>query len=150
MKTDFNRKKRIGLIVATLIVLALLAWLWAPEYSPFRPFPRLIENRTMPPRPVRGDIELYYTLKTVFSTLNAGLLVFLLVIYAEIYVKRKVAFTLWLGIICAVLLLDVLTSNPFVQYAFGFRAFGLGPFALLPDIFKLIALGVLLYLTIRY
>jgi len=146
MIDNSKREVGIGLIVAASIVLALLAWFWASEHLPF---PGLIGPRRPLPQ-VPGDIELYYILKTVFSTLNAMLLISLLVLYAEIYVKRKVEFTLWLSIICAVLLLDALTSNPFVQWAFGFRAGGLGPFAVLPDIFKFVALGILLYLTIRY
>jgi len=146
MIDNSKRVVGIGLIVAASIVLALLAWFWASEHLPF---PGLIGPRRPLPQ-VPGDIELYYILKTVFSTLNAMLLISLLVLYVEIYVKRKVEFTLWLSIICAVLLLDALTSNPFVQWAFGFRAGGLGPFAVLPDIFKFVALGILLYLTIRY
>ena len=87
-----------------------------------------------PPEGIPGDFELYYTLKTVFSTVNATLLAFLLVLYAGIYVKRKVAFTLWLIIFCSVLLLDAVTSDPIIQWVFGFRPIGLGPFAMLPDI----------------
>jgi hypothetical protein len=49
-----------------------------------------------------------------------------------------------------VLLLYALSSNPLLQWVFGFRAFGLGPFAMLPDLFTFVALAVLLYLTFRY
>jgi hypothetical protein len=34
--------------------------------------------------------------------------------------------------------------------AFGFGLFGLGPFALLPDLFEFVALSVLLYLSVKY
>jgi hypothetical protein len=37
-----------------------------------------------------------------------------------------------------------------VDWAFGFRAFGLGPFAMLPDLFTCIALAILLYFTVQY
>jgi hypothetical protein len=37
-----------------------------------------------------------------------------------------------------------------VMLAFGFRPFGLGPFALLPELFTFAALIVLLYLSVRY
>ena len=93
---------------------------------------------------------MYYILDTVFSTINATLLVFLLAIYAEIYVKRKVQFTLWLMIFCSVLLLDAITSNSIIQWAFGFFPQGLGPFAMLPNIFTTVALAILLYLTLKY
>lgn len=149
MNDDSSKRIRVGLVIATSIVLALLAGFWASEHPPFKPFSGLIEPRPPPP-PTPGDIELYYTLKVVFATLNATLLVSLLVIYIEIYIKRRVDFTLWLTIICAVLLLDALTSNPLMQWTFGFRAGGLGPFAMLPDIFKFVALGILFYLTIDY
>jgi len=78
------------------------------------------------------------------------LLIFLLTIYLQMYISRKSEFTLWLAIISTVLLLNALTSNPLVQWVFGFRAFGLGPFAMLPDIFTLVALAILLYLTMKY
>lgn len=93
---------------------------------------------------------LYYVLNSVFSTLNATVLVFLLVLYVGIYMKRKVDFTLWLTIFCSVLLLDALTSNPIIQWAFGFHPSGLGPFAMLPTIFASAALAILLYLTLTY
>jgi hypothetical protein len=48
-----------------------------------------------------------------------------------------------------VLLFYALASDPIVQVAFGYRAFGLGPFAMLPDLFSLIGLTVLLYLTLK-
>jgi hypothetical protein len=48
-----------------------------------------------------------------------------------------------------VLLLYAVVSNPVMQAAFGYRGFGLGPFAMLPDLFSLIASTVLLYLTLK-
>lgn len=41
-------------------------------------------------------------------------------------------------------------SDPIVQVIFGYRAFGLRPFSMLPDLFSSIALSVLLYLTLKY
>lgn len=98
----------------------------------------------------RGDIELFYTVKTVVSTINATLLIFLLITYIDIYMKTKSEFTIGLMIFSMVLLLYALTTNPLVQWIFGFRAFGLGPFAMLPDLFTCAALAVLLYLTLKY
>jgi hypothetical protein len=37
-----------------------------------------------------------------------------------------------------------------VIWIFGFRPFGLGPFAFLPDLFTFGSLVILLYLSIRY
>jgi hypothetical protein len=148
MNDDSNKRMRIGLAVAASIAVALLTWFWASTHLPFPPL-FLIKPRP-PAGPIFGDIELYYILKTVFSTLNATLLVFLLALYAEIYIKRKLEFTLWLIIFCSVLLLNALTSNPILQWAFGFFPFGLGPFAMLPDVFTFVALAILLYLTMKY
>ena len=149
MNDDSVRNLRFGLVIVASIVLALLAWFWASTHLPFPPR-SIMEPPRPPPEGIPGDIELYYVIKTVLSTLNATLLVFLLALYAEIYVKRKVEFTLWLTIFCSVLLLNALTSNPILQWVFGFRPFGLGPFAVLPDVFTFIALAILLYLTMKY
>ena len=140
---------KLSLVIAVSAVLALLAWLWAVTHLPFPP-PSLMMPPRPPPGGVPGDMELYYVLSTVFSTLNVTLLVSLLALYAEIYLKQKVEFTLWLIIFSTVLLLYALTSNPIIQWIFGFRPFGLGPFAVLPDVFTLAALVILLYLTIKY
>jgi hypothetical protein len=93
---------------------------------------------------------LFYTIKTVISTINVTLLVFLLFTYVDIYRKTRSEFTIGLIIFSAVFLLNALASNPFVIWAFGFRPFGLGPFAMLPDLFTLAALTVLLYLSAKY
>ena len=134
-------------MLATLVAAALLAAFWATTYAPVtRPFdPRWpLGDR------IRGDIELFYTIKTVVSTVNATLLIFLLITYIDIYMKTKSEFTIGLIIFSMVLLLYALTTNPLVHWIFGFRAVGLGPFAMLPDVFTCAALAILLYLTVRY
>ena len=97
-----------------------------------------------------GDIELFYTIQTVVSSVNVALVTILLFTYIDIYRRTKASFTIGLMIFSTVLLLYTITSNPILQWPFGFRAFGLGPFAMLPDIFTCIALSVLLYLTVKY
>ena len=96
-----------------------------------------------------GDIEVFYTVKTVISTINVTLLVFLLAIYIDMYRKLRSEFTMGLIIFSLTLLLYALSSNPIMQSIFGFRGAGLGPFAMLPDLFTSIALAVLLYLTLK-
>jgi hypothetical protein len=73
-----------------------------------------------------------------------------MLIYIAIYRKTKSEFTVGLIIFSMILLLYTLTSNPMMHWIFGFRAFGLGPFAMLPDLFTCVALAVLLYLTVKY
>jgi hypothetical protein len=143
-----NKNMIIWLLLPTLIVVAILAALWASStfwFSrfPFEPRPRPLEN-------IPGDIEFYYTAQTVVSSINVTLSVFLLFIYINIYEKTRSEFTIGLIIFSLVFLLNALASNPFVIFAFGFRPFGLGPFALLPDLFTFGALAVLLYLSAKY
>jgi len=148
MRRYMNKSLRIWLIIATIVVVAILTALWATsrEWFRFSPF----ERRLPPPRIVPGDIEFFYTAKTVVSTINVTLLVFLLLTYIDIYRKTRSEFTIGLTIFSAVFLLNALASNPLVVGVFGFQPFGLGPFALLPDLFTSVALAILLYLSIKY
>jgi hypothetical protein len=148
MSNQMNKNARNWSILVILIVVAILAALWATTtiWFPLYPF----EPHERPPLEIFGDIELFYTIKTVVSTINVTLLIFLLLTYINIYRKTRSEFTVGLIIFSGVFLLNALASNPFVIWVFGFRPFGLGPFAMLPDLFTLAALGVLLYLSIKY
>jgi hypothetical protein len=145
-----NKNMRSWLILATLIVVAILAALWAMSTfwipTPWKPW----EHHPPPPHDILGDIEFFYTVETVFSTINVTLSIFLLFTYIDIYRKTRSEFTIGLIIFSMVFLLNALASNPLVTWIFGFRAFGLGPFALLPDLFRFAALTVLLYLSLKY
>jgi hypothetical protein len=96
-----------------------------------------------------GDLELFYKVKTMLSTINATLLALLLVTYVDMYRKLKSEFTLGLILFSLILLLYAVSSNPLLQQFFGFWGIGLGPFAMLPDLFTTFALVVLLYLTMK-
>ena len=142
-----KKNQKAWIVFAALIAVALLiAFLGInylePSRPPFGPRP------SYPPPP--GDLQLYYTVRVVLSTINATLLIFLFSAYLGMYRKMKSDFTLGLMVFSMTLLLYALSSNPLVQRPFGFHAFGLGPFAMLPDLFTCVALGVLLYLTFRY
>jgi len=157
MKQGVNRNLRIWLVLATVVVVAVLAALWATTYSPER---WVIDLRPqMEPRgrrwPLPGriellDIELFYTAKTVISSINVTLLISLLIMYIGIYRKTQSEFTIGLIVFSLILLFNALVSNPLMHWFFGFQAFGLGPFAMLPDLFTCVALVVLLYLTVKY
>ena len=146
MEHRMNKNLRTWLILATLIVVAILAALWATSRFWFPPG----GHHWPPTQNIPGDIEFFYTVKTVVSTLNVTLLIFLLLTYISMYRKTRSEFTIGLIIFSMVLLFYALSSNPLLQWGFGFRAFGLGPFAMLPDLFTCVALGVLLYLTFKY
>jgi hypothetical protein len=148
MNSRMNRNIRNWLILVTLIVVAILATLWATSTVWLPRFP--LERHEPPERIIPGDIEFFYTAQTVVSTINVTLLIILLLIYTGIYRKTRSEFTIGLIIFSAVFLLNALASNPLVIRVFGFRPFGLGPFAFLPDLFTLAALAVLLYLSVKY
>ncbi len=148
MELRMNKNERGWLITAVVVAVAVLAALWATSRFWFPTFPW---NYRLPPQDnIPWDIEFFYTAKTVVSTVDVALLVVLLFTYASIYRKTRSEFTIGLMIFSAVLLLNALSSNPLVIWAFGFRPAGLGPFALLPDLFTLVALLVLIYLSIKY
>jgi hypothetical protein len=151
-----NKYVKIWIIFAILLVVAVLSDFLATQNAPSPPT-SIFEPRQLPfdrfnfdrYYSVMGDIELFYKVKTVLSTINATLLVFLLATYIDIYKKLQSEFTIGLIIFSLILLLYALSSNPLLQWLFGFRAFGLGPFAMLPDLFTTLALAVLLYLTMK-
>jgi hypothetical protein len=146
-----SRNLKIWLVVVVIAVLtvAALAAFWAAytlnQPREYRPPTRMPPSQINP-----ADFEFYYVAKTVVSTINIALLIVLVATYASIYMKTKSEFTIGLLIFAIVFLMKDLASNPYVPGAFGFQLFGLGPFALLPDVFELIALSVLVYLSIKY
>jgi len=144
-----NRRLRLGLIVAVLAVVAVLATVGSliliQQHYTF------LERRVPPPpRALPGDFELFYVANAIISTINIALLVILMVIYVNLYVKTRSPFTIGLVIFALVFLVRDLTSSPFVTAIYGFRAYGLGPFAFLPSLFELAALSILLYLSVKY
>ena len=146
MDTRMNSSIKIwSVIVVTLVAIALLAAFWAVFTLPSSLFPQ-----RSPPGGVRFDFEFFYIAQTVFSTVNVALLCYLLTTYIDIYRKIRSPFTFGLILFSAVFLLRTLTANPLFMEVFGFIAFGLGPFALLPELFELLALLVLLYLSVKY
>jgi hypothetical protein len=145
-----NKNLKIGLVITVVVVaIAILAALWASATFPFSPI-EFSERRFPPPRQIIGDFEFFYVAQTVVSTVNIALLIFLLITYIDIYRRTRSQFTIGLIIFSLVFLLNALTANPLFIWVFGFQAFGLGPFALLPDLFELVALSVLLYLSVKY
>ena len=155
MNSNMNEKKKSGLflafIVISCVIVAIVAGLWALNYESRVP---LFEPRPRPTIPIdfidfRGDFEVYYTAKTVISSINIVLVITLLTIYVTLYRENKSDFVFGLILFALVLLFYALVSNPIVIYIFGFRAFGLGPFAVLPDLFATISLSIMLYLTFK-
>ena len=151
MKLCMSAKIKIGLSIVMIIVVGLFAALWATTVEPRTP---MLEPRSFPLPQDRirfiEDLEFFYTAKTVISSINVTLVIFLLGTYIGLYRKTKSEFVMGLIVFALILLLYTLVSNPIVIYIFGFQPFGLGPFAMLPELFTSLALGVLLYLTLKY
>jgi len=156
VKLQMNKYVKIWIIFALMLVVAVFAdYLISSRFgsSPISIF----DARPVPYNRITtgvnftyvGDIELYYKIQTILSSINATLLVFLLGTYVDMYMKLKSEFTIGLMLFSLTLLMYALTSNPLLQWIFGYQAFGLGPFAMLPEMFTTLALSVLLYLTLK-
>ena len=151
-----NKYLKLVIMIAVLLVVGTAAFILGTQNAPSPPTdilgPRQIPlDRFNFDRNVSfiEDIELFYIAKTVLSTINATILIFLLVTYVDMYRKLKSEFTIGLILFSLILLLYALTSNPLMQRLFGFWGFGLGPFAMLPDLCTTLALAVLVYLTMK-
>ncbi len=94
-------------------------------------------------------IALFSTVKTVVSSINMALILLTLAVYVGIYRRIRSKFTIGLILMLLVLLMHALTSNPLLQFGFGYQFIGLGPLSIMPDIFTTIALVVLFYLSLE-
>jgi small-conductance mechanosensitive channel len=151
MEKQMNKKSTIWLlIIVGLIVIAALAALWAiltlDSFSP----PSFPSNPRPPPQFNPADLELYYIGRTVLSTVNIALLVFLIATYVALYSKTRSQFTIGLLLFASVFLVKDILSSPFVISSFRFQLAGLGPFALIEPLLEFIALLTLLYLSVKY
>lgn len=140
-----NRSKKIGILLAILLALAVLLAIVLSNYktSQFPFLPRGQGNFV-------GDFELYYTFRTVLSTINIVLTALLIFNYLGIYRKTRSEFTLGLLLFAGCLLVKDITLNPIIIGLGGFGLYGLGPFAFIPDLFEMTALLVLFYLSVKY
>jgi hypothetical protein len=132
-----------------LAAAAIFAAFWA-LYLRQQHIPAFAQSRVPPPRAIPGDFDYFYVVNTIISTINIALLAILALIYVNIYIKTRSQFTIGLVIFALVFLVQNVTSSPFLAAPFGFRAYGLGPFAFLPGMFEFVALTVLLYLSVKY
>jgi len=141
--------KSLAILAVLVLAVLLLVFLTTDYLRPGPPMPPSPMDRK-PPEITREDVEMFFTVKTVVSSINVVFLIFLMVTYIDIYRKTKSEFTIGLMIFSLVLLLYAFSSNPLIHRIFGFRMYGLGPFTMLPDLFTCVALIILLYLTIKY
>ena len=139
-----NRKLAVILpVVAIAIVVAVIGLVLASLVLP--------PPETAPPpipQPDRVLMDFFLKVKTMVSLVNIVFIISLMLIYRGIYRQVKSQFTLGLIVVMLVLLMYALTSNPLIQILFGYHAQGLGPFAMIPDIFATFGLGLLLYISL--
>jgi len=157
MNSNMSEKKKsrpiLTLVIISCIIVGTFAGLWAINFesrrvSLFELRKLEIEDKLPDDFPIfEGDYEFYYIAKTIISSINIVLVSGLLATYVTLYKQNKSDFVFGLILFALVLLLYGLVSNPIVMVIFGFKAFGLGPFAVLPDIFALISLSIMLYLV---
>lgn len=141
---------RTQTILVLLVVLLGLSALLAVIITSYQESHNNFFFNTHIYRPNTGDFELYYTARTILSTINIVLTVILIFNYASIYHKTKSEFTIGLMLFAAFFLIKDVAWSPFVIGLAGFGTFGLGPFAFLPDLFEMAALLVLFYLSVKY
>jgi hypothetical protein len=139
------KKSRIVLLAVVVLALMVVGYLSA-VYLPFlgRP-PRGDEDMIRVPSP--GELRMYFMVRGIISTVNAGLVIFLLLTYVQIYLKTRAKFTMGLIIFTIALLLYAVTSNPLLHIMFG--PYSLGFFQALPELFTTIAVVIMLYLSMK-
>jgi hypothetical protein len=136
-----NDSRTFIAILLGALLIGVIAF-YASPYSSHEPLGEGMGRNRQP-----GDLEIYYSMKAVLASVNAFLLVSLTVIYIQVYRETGLEFSLGMVIFSVALLFYAFASNPLlVRYA-GFMGSGLGPFAMLPDLFTCIASITLLYLT---
>ena len=143
---EMNNKKLsmiLKVVVVTIVVavigLVLTSFVLRPPETAPPPIPQ----------PDRVLMDIFLKVKTMVSLVNVVFIITLMSIYSGIYRQVKSQFTMGLIIVMLVLLLYALTSNPLVQILFGYQAQGIGPFAMIPDVFATFALGLLLYISME-
>jgi hypothetical protein len=153
MVNHMSRNLKILFVLAALVVMVVIVGLLA-EYITRPPsqggFPFGAQLRQVDP----ADLAVYFVARTIVSTINIALLLVLVITYASIFLKTRSEFTIGLLIFSIVFLMKDIAASPFVSRSFGFGLFGIQPialwFVLLPDLFELVALSVLMYLSIKY
>ena len=148
-----KRKLAMGLMVLAMIVIAI-GVVSAPSNFAMQS-PRGMQEGTQqiggkqPLEDVRANM-LLANIKALITLGNLILLLCLLFIYAKNYGQIKSQFAMGLIAFIVLLIMQALTSNPFVPAMWGIRRMPiLGLFAIVPDVFEFVALSVLLYISLK-
>ena len=146
MRLRMKHKSWTGLALLTLIVPSMLLVQTAMGQPNGRP-PRFWDIDPDQMESLLRMLPLFFTVKTIFSTISSILLVILMAVHVGVYRRTGTRFSLGLVIFSAALLLYTISSNPFVHQLLGFRRIGFGPLLMFPEIFTCIASAILLYLS---
>lgn len=137
-----NGYKSTGFIILSILCLIIVTVQMASCITPNK-----VTQPPFPPEDIRNVLETYILIKTIITTINLILLMFLFIIYIGIYNKTGSKFSLGLILFIFALILYAVTSNPLLHIFTGFRPLSIGLFTILPDLFTLIASAILLYLS---
>lgn len=140
--------QKIALMVAFVLGLAAAGSLLAAFYLP-SDLMSLSTRRPTIKIPDPEELRAYLTIRTIVSTINAGLSICLLAVYAGIYMRTRAEFTIGLIMLAATLLLYAVASNPLLHVFFTLRPYGLSLFSGLTELFTTVAVVVLLYLSLK-
>jgi hypothetical protein len=135
--------KALALVIILVVVGAVVAISFVPQVA------EITKGRWGRGAGGQGDLGVYYDVRAVVSTVNIILASALLLIYMDTYRRLKSQFTLALILFSLVLLSYSITSHPALQSVFGYGGAGLGPFAMLPDMFACAAMAILIYLSLK-
>lgn len=150
-----NRNLKIFVIFGLLLLMVavtglIVSFITTTVQQPSFPFGR-------PQEVTIADARLYIIVRTIITTINIALLLVLVTTYSSIYLKTRSEFTIGLIIFTLIFLLKDIVSSPLLLlggFGLGMIALGEGVigvwFVILSDLFELVALSVLLYLSIKY
>ena len=148
-----KRKLAMGLMILAMIVIAIGVVSALSNFA--MQSPRGMQEGTQlqqgkqPLESVRANM-LLANIKALITLGNLILLLCLLFIYAKNYGQIKSQFAMGLIAFIVLLIMQALTSNPFVPAMWGIRCMPiLGLFAIVPDVFEFVALSVLLYISLK-
>jgi hypothetical protein len=138
-------------IVLVLAVILLILWgplntLYLIFRNPGRPPLELLTPQQL--MEVSNMLVLYIQGRTVLALINTCLLIYLMVLYYNMYRETKSNFALCLILFSATLFLYSITSNPILIWINGFNGTNIfNMFNFLPDVFTTLASAILIYLS---
>lgn len=149
-------RKRLGII---LLVLVFIQFTVVNVYSQERipkesdiPREKIKDLSPEELQKLQEKMELYFSRKTIISSINSILMVYIMWFYYSMYKENGSKFSLGLIALSAALLVYSFTSNPWIvrqfwylvkREAIGYREL----FDIIPELFTTIAAAIMIYLT---